>query len=122
MNINRVTLLGYVSQDVKSTKTSADKQVSSFVVATNYLKSVEFHPCVAWGKLADVATSYLKKGDRVYVEGRLATRNWIGKDKLKKYKTEIVANHLIMLGHGNGAAHDGPDEMVDGESRDVPPS
>jgi len=116
MNINRVTLLGYLAQDTKSTTTKQSK-VSTFVVATNFMKDVQFHSCVAWGKLADIAQTYLKKGDRIYVEGRLATRSWVGKDKMKKERTEIIANHLIMLGRGNGAAQSGPDEMDGDDSK-----
>lgn len=110
MNVNKVTLLGYLAQDVRSSKPK-DTEVSTFPVATNYNKTTEYHSCIAWGKLAGIASKFLHKGDRVYVEGRLQTRNWIDKEKKKHSRTEIVLNHLIMLGRGNGAARTTRDEM-----------
>ena len=111
MNINRVTLLGYLTQDVKLTRTKTDKTFSTFTVATNYLSTPEYHSCIAWGKLSDVASTYMKKGDRLYLEGRLATKQWEGKDKKKHEKTEVVATHLIMLGKSDGAAQIKQDEV-----------
>ena len=115
MNINRVTLLGNIVKDVTTSTTKTNKNVSRFTVATNFAKSVEYHTCIAWDKLSEIATQYLKKGDRVYVEGRLHTNSWEGKDKKKQYTTEVVANHLIMLGRGSGAARPEDDEMTEGE-------
>lgn len=118
MNINRVTLLGNITQDVKATTTTTHKHMSRFTIATNFAKKVEYHNCVAWEKLAEIASNYMKKGDRVYVEGRLQTRSWEGKENKKQYITEIVANHLIMLGRGSGAARAENDEVVEGDPGD----
>ena len=58
---------------------------------------VEFHNLVAWRKLAEICGQYLKKGSKVFVEGRLQTRDWEGEDGVKRYRTEIVADNMIML-------------------------
>ena len=57
----------------------------------------EYHPIVAWGKLADICQQYLAKGRKVYVEGRLQTREWEAQDGSKKQRTEIVAENMIIL-------------------------
>ena len=66
-------------------------------------EKVEFHNIVIWGKLAEIAGQYLSKGRQVYLEGRLETRDWTGQDGVKRYRTEIVADNMIMLG-GSGAS------------------
>ncbi len=92
-------------------KISSGQSVATTAIATNYIwrdlktkkqkKSVEFHNVVAWGHLADIMAEYLKKGAKVYVEGRLQSRNWDDKEGKKHYITEIIAEDLIMLGHRN---------------------
>ena len=62
-------------------------------------ESAEFHQIIAWGKLAGIVNKYLKKGSKVYLEGRLATRSWQEESGAKRYMTEIIASNLIMLGH-----------------------
>lgn len=88
--------------------------MTTFSVATNHQwrdykskqmkKAVEFHNIVAWGKIADVAAKYLKKGNRIFVEGRLQTRSWQDKTGIKHARTEIVADQLIMLGAAKRAS------------------
>jgi single-strand DNA-binding protein len=71
------------------------------------VEQVEYHTVVLWRKLAEIANQYLKKGRRVYIEGRLQTRNWDAKDGSKRSRTEIVADNMIMLdggGQGGGNA------------------
>lgn len=107
-NLNRVTLLGNLTEAPTAKVLPTGTNVASFTVATNSSwmsgkmkekqTAAEFHPIVAWGKLAEIASQYLKKGDKVYVEGRLTTRSWIGKDKQKRYRTEVVCDNMIMLG------------------------
>jgi single-strand DNA-binding protein len=58
---------------------------------------------VAWGKLADICGQYLKKGRKAYVEGRLRTRDWVGQDGVKRYRTEIIADNMIILDRAPGA-------------------
>jgi single-strand DNA-binding protein len=113
MNLNRATIIGNLTRDPEVRTTTTGKNVASFGVATNSVWSdasgqkqerAEFHNIVAWGKLADICGQYLAKGRKVYVEGRLQTREYEGKDGQKKQRTEIVAENMIMLdGRGNGA-------------------
>ena len=73
-------------------------------------ESVEFHNIVAWGKLALICSQYLKKGRKVYVEGRLQTRQWDGNDGAKKSRTEIICENMIILDKapaGGDPAHQG---------------
>ena len=80
--------------------------VTSFAVATNRQwntedgsskEAVEFHNIVSWNKLAEICSQLLKKGTKVYIEGRLQTRNWEDDKGVKHYKTEIVADDMIVL-------------------------
>ncbi|MFA6460500.1 MAG: single-stranded DNA-binding protein [Patescibacteria group bacterium] len=111
MNLNKVSLLGNLTKDPIAKTTPSGMELAIFTVATNYewrdqktkekKSTVEFHPIVAWGKLGKVVNDYLTKGSKVYLEGRLQTRTWEDKTKQKHYKTEVVANEMIMLGGGS---------------------
>ncbi len=119
MNLNKAELIGNLAADPVVKSLSSGQSVADFRVATNYTwkdaktkakqQNTEFHSVIAWGKLGDVVGEYLKKGDRVYLEGRLRTRNWEDKEKIKHYKTEIVMTNLIML----GGAKDKEDKQTD---------
>lgn len=111
MYLNRAMIIGNLTRDPEVRTTSGGTNVASFGVATNYVwkdasgqkqEKAEFHNIVAWGKLADICGQYLGKGRKVYVEGRLQTRDWEGKDGVKRNRTEIVAENMIMLDRGNG--------------------
>jgi single-strand DNA-binding protein len=113
--INKVILVGRLGRDPETRYTSNGQAVCNFTMATDEsFKSrsgekqqrTEWHRIVMWGKLAEIAQQYLKKGQLVYVEGRLQTRQWDDKrDGSKKQTTEIVANSMRMLGgRGEGAA------------------
>ena len=107
MNLNKVMIIGNLTRDPETRNLPSGQSVSSFSVATNRRwkdaqtgepkEASEFHNIVAWGKLADICNQYLKKGSKVYLEGRLQTRSWDDQNGNKKYRTEIVANNLIML-------------------------
>ena len=109
MDLNRVTLIGNLTKDPLKKALPSGQSVSQFSVATNYAwqdaktkarkENVEFHDIVAWGKLAEIISQYVKKGSKVYVEGRLRNRTWKGKDGKNRRQTEVVADNLIMLGH-----------------------
>ena len=111
MNLNKVTLLGNLTKNPVAKTTPQGTALAVFSLATNYVwkdhksgekkESVEFHPIVAWGKLAEIINKYLTKGSKVYLEGRLQTRSWEDKTKQKHYRTEIVASDMIMLGGGS---------------------
>jgi single-strand DNA-binding protein len=102
-SLNRVELIGNLGKDVELKYTTSGKAVAKITIATNeYSKEkgerTEWHNVVLWEKLAEVAGEYLKKGSKVYVDGRLGTRSWDdAKTGEKKYMTEVTANNLIML-------------------------
>jgi single-strand DNA-binding protein len=106
MNLNRAMIIGNLTRDPETRTTPNGATVSSFGVATTSSwkdaagtrqERVEYHNIVAWGKLAEICQQYLGKGRKVYVEGRLQTREWEGKDGAKRTRTEIVADNMIML-------------------------
>lgn len=110
MNLNRATIIGNLTRDPEVRTTPTGQTVASFGVATNYsytdksgqkVDKAEFHNIVAWGKLAEICGQYLGKGRKVYVEGRLSTREWEGQDGSKKNRTEIICENMIMLDRGN---------------------
>lgn len=105
-SLNKATLIGNLTRDVELKETKNGQSVCSFAVATNRSwkssegekqEDVQFHNIVAWGKLAEICGQYLSKGKKVYVEGRLQTRDWEGEDGNKRYTTEIVIDNMIML-------------------------
>lgn len=115
MNLNKVMLIGNVTRDPEARTTPSGQNVTSFSIATNLTwtdqsgqkqKKVEFHNIVAWRKLGEICAKYLHKGSKVYLEGRLQTRDWEGEDGKKRYRTEIIADNMIMLdskGAGDGS-------------------
>lgn len=113
--VNRVTLVGRLGKDPETRYTSGGQAVCNFSVATDETykdragqrqKRTEWHRIVMWGKLAEIAQQYLKKGALVYLEGRIQSRQWEDKrDGQKKTAFEIVADTMKMLGgRGEGAA------------------
>lgn len=113
MDLNKVMIIGRLTRDPELRTTPNGAAVCQLSVATNFVytsqqsgqkvEQVEYHNVVVWRKLAEIANQYLKKGRRVYLEGRLQTRSWEGQDGQKKYRTEIVADNMIMLDGGQGA-------------------
>ncbi len=106
MDLNKALIIGRLTRDPELRTTPNGSQVCSFSIATNYVyntqaggkqEQVEYHNVVAWRKLAEIAGQYLKKGSRVYIEGRIQTRTWDGNDGKKNYRTEIVLDNMIML-------------------------
>jgi len=116
MDLNKAMVIGRLTQDPEVKTTTTGKNVTSFGVATNLTwkdqqgqkqEKVEFHNMVCWGKLADICGQYLQKGKKVYIEGRLQTRQWDGQDGVKRNRTEIVADNMIMLDGPGGAGGSG---------------
>jgi len=110
-SLNRATILGNVTRDPEVKQLPSGQSVCTFGVATNRSwtdangakqDKAEFHNMVAWGKLAEILGQYLTKGKKVYVEGRLQTRDWEGQDGVKRYRTEIVAENAIILDRAGG--------------------
>ncbi|MDD2681051.1 MAG: single-stranded DNA-binding protein [Patescibacteria group bacterium] len=106
MNLNKAMIIGNLTRDPEMRSTPSGQNVTSFSVATSLTwtdnsgqqqKKTEFHNIVAWRKLAEICAQYLKKGSKIYVEGRLQTTDWTGQDGVKKYRTEIVLENMIML-------------------------
>ena len=106
MNLNRAMIIGNVTRDPESRTTTGGQNVCSFGVATNHVwkdaqgqkqEKVEFHNIVAWGKLAEICGQYLARGRKVYIEGRIQTREWDGQDGVKRNRTEIVTENMILL-------------------------
>src|SRR5690606_30957190 len=69
----------------------------------------EYHNVVVWRKLAEICGQYLRKGSKVFIEGRMQTRDWEGEDGVKRYKTEVVADNMIMLDRKGGEMGGGQD-------------
>ena len=106
MNLNKAMVIGNLTRDPELRATPNGIQVASFAVATNFIwtdqsgnkqEKAEFHNIVVWRKLAEICAQYLHKGSKVYIEGRLQTRNWDDQNGNKRYMTEIVADNMIML-------------------------
>jgi len=93
-------LIGNITQD-PSLRMAGDKAVCNFRIATNYKKkditSVEYHNIVCWDKTAENVGTFLTRGSKVFVEGRLQTREWPAVDGVKKQTTEIIADQVIFL-------------------------
>ena len=103
--VNNVILVGNVGSDPASKKKDSGANLTNFSVATHETWTdkakktqtrTEWHRITVWGKLADICSQYLKKGSKVYIEGRLQTRSW-EQDGQKKYSPEIVASEMQML-------------------------
>jgi single-strand DNA-binding protein len=106
MNLNKAMVIGNLTRDPEIRTTPNGQTVASFSVATNYVwtdqsgqkhEKAEFHNIVAWRRLAEICGQYLKKGSKIYIEGRMQTRDWVGQDGVKRYRTEIIAENMIML-------------------------
>jgi single-strand DNA-binding protein len=106
--VNKVILMGRLGQDPEVRMTQTGQQVCTMSVATseswtkdgNKEERTEWHRVVLWGKTAELAGKYLKKGGSVYIEGKLQTRSWQDKDGQKRYTTEIVGNTMQFVGTG----------------------
>jgi single-strand DNA-binding protein len=99
--MNRVLLTGRLTRDPEMRKLATGKTVTQFSVATNDFRGgaekAEYHSVVTWDRLAEICGQYLGKGQMVNIEGRLQTRQWEDENKLRHWKTEIVANAVEML-------------------------
>ncbi|PLX22061.1 single-stranded DNA-binding protein [Candidatus Parcubacteria bacterium] len=112
MNLNKAMVIGNLTRDPEIKTTPSGQSVASFSIATNFVwtdqsgqkqERAEFHNIVAWRRLAEICGQYLKKGSKIYIEGRLQTRDWVGQDGIKRYRTEIIAENMIMLDSKGGA-------------------
>ncbi len=118
MSVNKAILVGRLGRDPETRYTSGGQAVANFTLATDETykdrsgerqKRTEWHRVVMWGKLAEIAQQYLKKGMLVYVEGRIQTRQWEDKrDGQKRQTTEIVGTTMRMLGSRGEGTGIGP--------------
>jgi len=100
--MNKVMLTGRLTRDPEMRSLASGKNVTTFTVASNEFigggrEKAEYHPVVTWDRLAEIAGTYLGKGQQVAIEGRLQTRSWDDDRGLRHWKTEIVASHVEML-------------------------
>ena len=141
-SVNKVILIGNLGKDPEIKYTPSGTAVAKFTLATNerykdkageWQDRTEWHNIVAWQRLAEIVGEYVKKGSKVYIEGRLQTSSWDDKESgQKKYRTEVIANDLVLLtargegdeagggsrafsraaGSGNSFDQRGPDESL----------
>lgn len=107
MDLNKVMLIGRLTRDPESKTTPQGVTVCNFSLATsrtwkdtqgNQQDRTEFHNIVAWRRLGEICAQYLTKGRQIYLEGHLETRNWEDQNGQKRYRTEVIADNMIMLG------------------------
>lgn len=117
MDLNKVMIIGHVTKDPEVRSIPSGQNVATFSVATNLIwndaagqkqEKVEFHNVVAWRRLADICSQYVRKGSRIYVEGRLQTRSWDDPTGVKKYRTEVIMENMIMLDRANSNSGSAP--------------
>jgi single-strand DNA-binding protein len=105
--LNKVLLIGHLGRDPEMRYTPSGRPVTSFSLATSRSwtsaegerhEEKEWFNIVAWGNLAEICKQYLTKGQQIYIEGRLQTRGWEDETGKKHFRTEVVANEMIMLG------------------------
>jgi single-strand DNA-binding protein len=106
-SLNKVQLIGHLGADPESRFTTSGSAVANLTIATNESwrsaegdtkEKTEWHRVVIFGKMAETAAEYMKKGQLVYIEGRLQTRSWEDKDNIKRYTTEVLCDSFTMLG------------------------
>jgi single-strand DNA-binding protein len=129
-SLNKVILIGNLGKDPEVSYTPSGIAVAKFSMATsekwkdaegNFQEKTEWHNIVAWRKLAEICGQYLKKGSKVYIEGKLQTRSWDDKNTgVKKYMTEIVADNLIMLDSRGQGGDSGADNMPVAQEQSTP--
>ena len=116
-SVNKVILIGTLGRDPEIRSTANGTNVAKFSIATNerykdrdgqWQERTEWHNIVCWQRMAEIVRDYTHKGDRIYIEGRLQTSSWDDKQTgEKKYRTEIVANDLVLIGGKQGAGEGG---------------
>lgn len=127
-SLNKVILIGNLGRDPETRYMPSGDAICNVTIATTETwkdkasgerrEATEWHRVVFFGRLAEIAAQYLRKGSQVYIEGRLQTRKWQDKDGQDRYTTEIRADEMKMLGRREG----GDTPMRDGGSYDAPPA
>ena len=132
-SLNKAMLIGNLTRDPEMRYTPQGAAVCTFGIATNRdwktdtgekKEDVEFHNIVAWNKLAEICSQYLKKGGKVYVEGRLSTSTWQAPDGAQRNKTEVVISDMVMLDRKTGESSsdiDIPEPTIESQAEPVEP-
>jgi single-strand DNA-binding protein len=131
--LNKVQIIGNLGRDPEMRYTPNGKPVTSFTVAVSRAwvkpegeraEKTEWFNVIAWERLAEICDAYLSKGSLVYVEGRLETRSWQAEDGQKRFRTEIVANEVIILDKRGRAADEelGDALLSESPTNDVSPA
>jgi len=125
--INKAIIVGNLGRDPEVRYTANGNAIANITVATaeswkdkqsgERQEKTEWHRVVFFGRLAEIAGEYLKKGSQVYIEGRLQTRKWEDKSGQERYTTEIVASEMQMLGSRGGGASEASDDDYSSEAR-----
>ena len=116
-SVNKVIIVGNLGRDPETRYMPSGDAMTNIAVATTdkwkdkatgeQKEATEWHRIAFFGKLAEIAGQYLKKGSQVYIEGKLRTRKWTDKDGIEKYSTEIIADTMQMLGSRQGMGGEG---------------
>lgn len=116
MNVNKVLLVGRLTRDPEIRNTPSGQTVASLSIATNRFwkdksgqrqDKTEFHNVVLWGRLAEIAGQYLAKGQEAYIEGRMETRKYTGKDGVERRITEVIAENMQLGARSQGSQRSG---------------
>ena len=129
--VNKVILIGNLGRDPELRSTPSGQQVAEFSLATSYRRKdsdgnfqdqTEWHQIVCWGRQAEIAGQYLRKGKQIYVEGRLQTRSWDDKTTgEKRYKTEVICENFRFLGRkedAGGSGYGAPSSQMSSDSEE----
>lgn len=128
-SVNKVVLVGHLGADPESRFTPSGVAVTTFNMATNeswknkdgeYEDRTEWHRIVLYGKAAETASKYMKKGQLTYVEGRIRTRSWEDKDGMTRYTTEVLGDRFTMLGRKGENQSVAPVEASGDDDDDLP--
>lgn len=119
--LNKVMIIGHLGRDPEMRYTPSGRPVTNFSVATSRTwntadgerrEDTEWFNVVAWGSLAEICNEYLAKGQQVYIEGRLQTRQWEDDEGKKRKTIEVVAKEMVMLGERKKKSESGVDEAL----------
>lgn len=131
-SLNKVILIGNLGKDPETRYAPSGDAICNVTIATSETwkdkatgekkEQTEWHRVVFFGRLAEIAAQYLRKGSQVYVEGRLQTRKWQDKEGQDRYTTEIRADEMKMLGSRQGAGGDAPMRQYEGGGYDAAPA
>ena len=131
-SVNKVILVGNVGQDPEVKYTPSGTPVAKFSLATNerfkdrggeWQDRTEWHNVVAWQRLAEIAGEYIRQGSKLYIEGKLETSSWDDRQRGgKRYRTEIIARDIVLLGPHDGAKDSGDAKSNGREHQQTDPS